>query len=256
MGVVSGTGAAALWHLPLDSRRLTNAISVTRASAGRPSKGLEFRRSALEDDDIAEVAGIRLTSITRTLRDLAIALPIEESFAAMNAARRHGHDFSALRNYEGEAAARIRWLLNHAHDRSDSLGESLFDYRLLMEGLALPLRQPSVSDVNGTFLARPDLLWETGAIHEFDGTAKWFGADGTADVKRIRQAQRRAADLEAASQLISSRASGETPPTASVVAGISICAHQFAISWSFLRSMRPPAALLESRAVRSCLLPV
>jgi hypothetical protein len=120
----------------------------------------------------------------------------------MNAARRHGHDLSPLRSYEGEAAKRIRWLLDHTHDRSDSMGESLLDYRLLMAGLPLPLRQPTVYDETGTFVARPDCLWEIGAIHEFDGTAKWLNDDGTADIQRIRQAQRRTADLEALGWLV------------------------------------------------------
>lgn len=202
VGVVSGAGAAALWHLPLDNRRLTDAITVTRESSGRPSKGLEFRRGVLEDNDVAENAGIRVTSVSRTLRDLAIALPVDEAYAAMNAARRHGHDLSPLRSYEGEAAKRIRWLLDHTHDRSDSMGESLLDYRLLMAGLPLPLRQPTVYDETGTFVARPDWLWEIGAIHEFDGTAKWLNDDGTADIQRIRQAQRRTADLEALGWLV------------------------------------------------------
>ncbi|WP_019619552.1 hypothetical protein [Gulosibacter faecalis] len=204
VGVISGTAAAVLWHLPLETRRLTDAVTVTRASSGRATTGVEFRRAELADHEVVEIAGVRVTSIARTLRDLTIGLPVEEAYAAMNAALRYGHDVSPMRYYKGQAAKRMKWLLDNAHGRSDSVGESLLDYRLLVAGIEPPLRQPSVFDEDGTFVGRPDLLWSAGAIHEFDGTGKWLRNDGSAAKSRIRRAQRRGADLEALGWLVTS----------------------------------------------------
>jgi very-short-patch-repair endonuclease len=95
--LLSHRDAAALWNLRPTNR---TAIDVTVAGAHRRRRRLITIHSAVElhPDDRAEVDGIPVTSVARTLLDLAEVVPPEHLRRAYEAAERHGLlDLQAIR---------------------------------------------------------------------------------------------------------------------------------------------------------------
>jgi very-short-patch-repair endonuclease len=86
--LLSHRDAAMLWNLRQTSR---TAIDVTVVAASRRSRRRLTVHSATElhPDDRAEVDGIPVTSVSRTLLDLAEVVPAEELRRAYEAAERH-----------------------------------------------------------------------------------------------------------------------------------------------------------------------
>jgi very-short-patch-repair endonuclease len=141
-------------------RQKAGAIDVTvpRARRGRP--GIRIHRAALPANERTERHGIPVTSVVRTLVDLATGLRRDELEAAVNEADRLDlidpeHLREALDDTAGRrGAARLRGLLDR---RSFTLTESALERRFLAivrrAGLPLPLTQ---QQVNGF---RVDFWW-------------------------------------------------------------------------------------------------
>jgi very-short-patch-repair endonuclease len=152
-------------------RQKAGAIDVTvpRARRGRP--GIRIHRAALPANERTERHGIPVTSVVRTLVDLATGLRRDELEAAVNEADRLDlidpeHLREALDDMAGRrGAARLRGLLDR---RSFTLTESALERRFLAivrrAGLPLPLTQ---QQVNGF---RVDFWWPKGQlVVETDG---------------------------------------------------------------------------------------
>lgn len=192
VGVISHESAAVLWDGAL-FRHVPDAVHVTLARGrGTSRAGLTRHADDLPDEDVAEVAGIRCTSLDRTVFDAARTLPIEAGTAFADAALRR----IALRArlYDTDLAERWRagmrervarasgvrgvrralQVIEFADGRSESPGESVHRLRLAQIGFAHLRPQVAVRGPRGsTFYV--DLEDEKEQIcFEFDGKGKYL----------------------------------------------------------------------------------
>ena len=88
-GSVLSHGSAAVLHgLPVWREQLGH-VQVTRAAGrGKRRGNVHVHVAALADDEVVEVAGLRVTSPARTVVDLGRALPLDRAVAAGDAALR------------------------------------------------------------------------------------------------------------------------------------------------------------------------
>jgi very-short-patch-repair endonuclease len=85
--VLSHRSAAALWGL-LPSWQIDR--EVTRSRRARPRSGVHIHQSTLKDDELSEVDGIPVTSLSRTLFDLAAISSRQQVEQAFNEAEVRG----------------------------------------------------------------------------------------------------------------------------------------------------------------------
>lgn len=81
--VLSHRSAAALWEIRGSARA---AVDVTTTRQRRSTKGITFHRGRLHPDDISEIDGIPVTSLARTLLDVADVIPQRQVEKALNQA--------------------------------------------------------------------------------------------------------------------------------------------------------------------------
>lgn len=173
VGVVSGVSAANLHGLPLLRHRLEDDVVLTRKSTGTPGAGLRIRRSLLDEDDVSEHYGMRVTTLRRTLVDLADFVAPHEFLAAADAAMQRGFDIASLPEF-GRNCRTFAWAQEHASPRSESIAESWCRALIIASDLPRPLLQVDVFDEFGNFVARVDMAWpELGVCFEFDGAVKY-----------------------------------------------------------------------------------
>src|SRR5690606_25662330 len=142
-------------------------------------------------DDVVVVDGVAVTSIARTVVDLARTLPKEQAVIAGD---------SALRLYPGmreqvsraladartrHGLARARTVVPFLDGRSESAGESLSRLRIAEAGLPRPILQYEIVGGNGRRY-RVDFFWENGVVGEFDGRIKYSDPRDVFDEK-LRQ---------------------------------------------------------------------
>ena len=147
------------------------------------TSGVHYVRQPLSEGDIVEVAGLRFTSPTRTTLDLARWAPtLSEAVVVVDAMLRTGlpedklvRAAEALRRQRGARQARQAAQLGRRGVRSP--GESRLRVAYVLDlGVATPLVNPTLLDLEGRFLAMPDLLdEEAGLVLEYDG-ASWAGS--------------------------------------------------------------------------------
>jgi very-short-patch-repair endonuclease len=85
--ILSHRSAAALWGL-LPSWQIDR--EVTRSRRARPRSGVHIHQSTLKDDELSEVDGIPVTSLSRTLFDLAAISSRQQVEQAFNEAEVRG----------------------------------------------------------------------------------------------------------------------------------------------------------------------
>ena len=199
-GVVSGVSAANLHGLPMLAARLREPVMLTRGTRGTPAEGVRIRCSSLRAVEIVELHGMRVTSLERTIRDLAEYFEPHELLAVADAAMRQGFEPRRLPQ-KGRHSRIFRWLAQHASPRSESFAESWCRARIIEAGLPAPQLQVSIFDERGTFLGRVDLAWpELGLICEFDGRVKYGSLVGEREqaadvVMREKRRERSIGDL-------------------------------------------------------------
>lgn len=179
--VVSHGSAAALhgiglWRVPLDRVEMTRS----RRSGARAGRELRLHAATLDTDEITEVDGIAVTSVARTVADIARSVPFAPAVAvADNAMFRELTTHDAITDAVARATRRpgspaARRVLAAADGRADGPGETRS--RLLMHTLGLPapeLQHP-VCDRTGQVLGWVDFWWERERVAgEFDGRAKY-----------------------------------------------------------------------------------
>jgi hypothetical protein len=129
--------------------------------------------------DVVELHGCPVTSLARTVVDLARSLPAEQAVAAGDAALRSGLPATAVAEVLGACrgwpgvgpARRVVALLD---GRSESAGESASRVRMHEAGLPAPVLQLAVVDERGRFVGRADFGWlEQRVLGEFDGRVKY-----------------------------------------------------------------------------------
>jgi hypothetical protein len=175
--VVSHVSAAVLhgltlWAVPLDRVHVTR----DRRSGGRRTALLHLHTAGLHASEIDEVDGIAVTSVPRTLADLARALPFEPALVVADAAlHRHRTTSAAFADAIARAAGRqgsprARRVAAAADAFSESPGETRSRVAILRAGLPAPTLQHEVPELR----VRTDFYWEEfRTIGEFDGKVKY-----------------------------------------------------------------------------------
>ncbi len=184
--VLSHQSAAAVWGIPI-VRVDTRVIHVltTVAAGSRTEHGFRKHAAQLNDDDVVERDGVRVTSLARTLIDLARDDSFPAAVAAVDWGLRHGAgrlgsalDIHTLQAYFDQVSGshrrrKVHRVLEFASPLAESPGESLS--RAVMHELRLPAPalQHSVSDRRGK-IGVTDFAWpEFRLLGEFDGMVKY-----------------------------------------------------------------------------------
>lgn len=179
--VISHESAAA-WHgllLPRDERRQVHVTRRPPARSGaRPT--LCCHAAELEEDEIVLVNGYHVTSLTRTVADLARSLDYVSAVClADDALHRRlitpmGLTEAAQRRPRVPDGRQLRRVAAFADGRSESPGESRS--RIVLAGLDLPPinLQVDVRDSHGRVIARTDFgIPDLRVYGEFDGQVKY-----------------------------------------------------------------------------------
>jgi hypothetical protein len=179
--VVSHVSAAVLhglplWNAPMDRVHVTR----DRRSGGRRSRFLHLHAAALDPDEVVLLGGVAVTSVARTIADLARLLPFEPAVVPADAALHRplvtGAELAEAversSNRRGNGGARR--VVAFADGRSESVGESRSRVGIARCGLPAPVPQWDVRSAAGVWLARVDFGWpELGTVGEFDGRVKY-----------------------------------------------------------------------------------
>jgi hypothetical protein len=187
--VLSHRTAAAHWGIrPPQSRE----INVTTPRQRRPRRGVRFYQSYLPTDEATVHDGIPVTTVPRTLFDLAAALSPGQLARAVNEAEiRRLWDRLSLqdllnRHPRRPGAAKIRKLL--AHPGGAGTRNDLEDHFLeLVQGAGLPPPVTNVAVHLGACSIEPDCAWATARLiveldgRESHGTSAAFESDRARD---------------------------------------------------------------------------
>jgi len=178
---VSHQSAAVLHGLPLPGTPPSRVHATRdRRSGARTSRVLHLHAAALEPDEVVAVDGLLVTSLPRTLVDLARSLPFEQALVPADAAlHTHRVTRAALDEALGRAAGRpgnasARQVLAFARPGATNPGETLSRLAIHRAGLPPPALQHPVRTAGGLFLGQVDFWWEEFATAgEFDGRLKY-----------------------------------------------------------------------------------
>ena len=178
--VLSHQSAAVLHGLTLWSVRLDRVHVTRRPPAVQDSSPvLRCHVARLRSDEVEEVDGLAVTSVTRTLLDLACTLPLELAVVALDAALHAGAlDHARLRTGLGgvfgvPGSRRAARAVELADGRSESVGESRSRVVLHHQGVPPSGLQHEIR-LAGRLLARTDFVWEEHRlVGEFDGRIKY-----------------------------------------------------------------------------------
>lgn len=200
VGVPSHWSAAAVLALPMVGRR-GSAVHLTHGVVGGGRSGHGVVRHASDAPlELHEVDGVRVTSVARTVVDLARVGGLVAGVCAADHALREEMTTRAeltrvldsLGPARGTRTARTAVAL--ATPAAESVGESLSRSRMHQLGVPTPTLQHVVTDARG-FVGRVDFWWEdAGVVGEFDGRQKYgvdAGTDPRAAADRLWQEKRR-----------------------------------------------------------------
>ncbi|MDO5534795.1 MAG: hypothetical protein Q4F65_09105 [Propionibacteriaceae bacterium] len=188
---ISHTSAAVLHGLPVRSSSLTT-VELTRWSNthGKTSSGVRLHRAKLPDDEVVILHGVRVTSLERTVADLARQESYGWGVVAADAALRLDADRALLTDHVDRGTrkrnnARLRQVLAFASPDAESAAESWSRVSIARAGLPMPELQFQVHiPEGGGWAATCDFGWpEHGIVGEVDGKLKY-----TDDERRGRQA--------------------------------------------------------------------
>lgn len=179
--VLSHTSAAALLRLPLWDVSLAN-IHLTRPGRGgsRTGPGRIVHSSKLDAGDVIVLAGVSMTTVARTLADLACTTSMATAVVAADAALQQRMitpaDLALAVTAAGRrrGAAGARRALGFADGRSESAGESRTRLAFHQAGVPAPSLQIRIYGPDGDLIGRVDLGYpERGVLIEFDGRVKY-----------------------------------------------------------------------------------
>lgn len=177
---LSGISAAALHGLPMLASRLLGPITVTRKNPGSRRPSVMVSRAELRPEDITSVQQLPVTTLKRTIQDLASLVRPHELLAAADAALRQGASLEHLSEPRRQRRL-LRWIEAHASERAESYAESWSRYIFIQHDVPLRLEQVSVFDTDGNFIARCDFGTELGVLGEFDGRIKYDRIAGSSE---------------------------------------------------------------------------
>jgi len=164
------------WRIPL--RR----VHVVRAqgSGGRLHRQVHLWTAPLTPSEIVLVDGLPVTSVARTVVDLARSVPFESALATADAAlarrlvTRTELDRALARAKEWRGCPLARSVVAFADGRAESVGESRSRLALAQAGLLPPVLQWEVRGADGRVVGRTDFGWPAHRVGgEFDGRTKY-----------------------------------------------------------------------------------
>jgi hypothetical protein len=178
--VVSHGSAAVLHGLPVFPGAIDLAhISRDRSGGGVRRSFVHVHGSPLSDLDVTQIDGVAVTSLARTVADLARSLPLDQAVAVGDRALRMGLDPAELADVLDRATRwvgvrKARRVAAFIDPRSESVGESFSRVRCHEVGLPAPELQFDVFNDLDEFVARTDFAWpELRTVGEFDGMVKY-----------------------------------------------------------------------------------
>jgi len=184
----SHQSAAAFWGLPMLTPWPTLVhVTVEPHLGSRSSKDLIRHSTAVAAEDVVEAGEFSVTSIARTVLDLAATCPFIESVVVADRALlvdRFGGRPPMTTHDELEAAwvratpmrapSRTRAVLGFAVTQAESPLESVSRVNIRAVGLPRPRLQVPHYDSAG-FIGSPDFFWEEfGVVGEADGDMKYL----------------------------------------------------------------------------------
>ena len=177
--VLSHVSAAVLhglstWGLRLDRIHRTRDLR----SGGRVGRGVHLHAAPLAPEDVDEVDGLAVTSVARTVVDLARSAGFEAAVAVADSAL-HRHlvtldelERVAARCAGWQGAPQARRVITVADGGSESVGESRSRLAIQRAGLPKPTLQWKVQGDGRTY--EVDFAWpELRTVAEFDGLSKY-----------------------------------------------------------------------------------
>ena len=195
--VFSHVTAAILHDLPVwgVSRR---RVHVTRPhGSGRITAQVQYHQGST--DGIVDINGLPVTSLSRTLLDVACAQGFESAIVTGDAALRRGAVLVDVPSRRGATQARVS--MAFMDGRSESVGESRSRVLFDLNGIPRPDLQRDLGA--GEFLGRPDFYWEDAKLlGEFDGEIKYSGQFGEPGAVRELQDKREAGFRDAGFDMI------------------------------------------------------
>lgn len=209
--VFSHTSAADLLGIPTTGRRdgAVDVLTSTR-NGSRREHGFAKHATRAPELEIVELEGMRVTSIARTVVELAMALPFREAIAAADWAMKEGVPREVLLALLDELATGASWkrcarVVRFADARSGSPDES--KSRALIDELGFPVPdlQHRFDDAFG-LIGYVDFFWSDAAlIGEFDGVIKLTDPGmlrGRTPLEVVREEKRREDRLRATGPLV------------------------------------------------------
>ncbi|WP_369258014.1 type IV toxin-antitoxin system AbiEi family antitoxin domain-containing protein [Geodermatophilus amargosae] len=184
--VVSHASAAVLHGLPLwrvDGER----VHVTRRppAAGSGSARVHLHVARLPDDEVTLADGVPVTTLARTVVDLARSASFESAVVVADAALASGSlsrgDLTGCLERMGAVpgSRRAARVTGFADGRSESVGESRSRVLLHRLGIPAPDLQVRLVRPNRSVIGRCDFGWQAHrTVGEFDGRVKYRAAEG------------------------------------------------------------------------------
>jgi hypothetical protein len=190
--VISHRSAAVLHDLPLLDPPPRPDLTVRPDCTGDVTAAL-LHRASLRDEDVVELDGVLVTSVPRTLVDLARSVSVPAAVVTIDAALHRGwtnaEELGEVRRMcrTWPGASRVPQIFTLADARAESPLESFSRLVIRRLGIIAPALQPSLHDGSGRFLGRPDLYWdEFGVAGEADGRDKYDDRD-VLTAEKLRQ---------------------------------------------------------------------
>lgn len=177
--------SAAVWHgLDVPWGMIDGRVHVTRGSTGGSIRDrLATHTGRMPDDHWTVVDGMRVTTVARTVVDLARVSSTRDAVALCDhALRQHGgEDLRAElerivhRSGRRRGVNQARWVVGFADARAESGGESACRVVLASLGVPAPELQFEVRTVGGVLIGRTDFAWpQFATVGEFDGKVKYL----------------------------------------------------------------------------------
>lgn len=178
--VFSHTSAAVLHGLPVPADVL-DVVTMIRTTPGHGdgTTHLRVRNTALLREHITELEGLPVTTLERTICDVARLSPFEWGVAAADAGLRASADVAELHRIlrlhpRLQRVSVAKRAIAVADGRAESPAESLSRVQMMRWNVPAPVLQYEVIDENGVLVARTDFGWpELGLVGEVDGKAKY-----------------------------------------------------------------------------------
>ena len=214
--IYSHESAALLWKLPWVGAWPEVVHVTTDAASGGRSSVLMSRHTLGVPEPTEVIDGLAVTTLARTVVDLAARLPFDLGVVVADAAlRRTFHSIAGVPRTSVTAddlerelhrvplrhgSARARRTLNFADERADRPGESLSRVTICLAGITPPQLQVVMHGASGRRYV-VDFWWpEFNVIGEFDGVAKYSDPEilrGRTPEQALIEEKKREDDLRA-----------------------------------------------------------